>query len=209
MSCSENAVCKTGVHPSSGKDKTQSDALRIPITCFLIAVWLLFSHIPVDLTAKESFVNENRSSAESAKKIREMENALLEFTNRERSRAGLPSFRLSPALSFLARGQSKNMCARKILEHESEQFPQGWRKFSARLKKAGLRAGGENVAYRTFSGRTEAWARHVVEGWMSSPPHRKNILNPNFAYMGAGIEMCSRDLAYATQVFSPDPGRLP
>jgi uncharacterized protein YkwD len=30
------------------------------------------------------------------------------------------------------------------------------------------------------------FAKIVVEGWMNSPGHRKNILNPNFTYLGCG-----------------------
>ena len=30
------------------------------------------------------------------------------------------------------------------------------------------------------------FAKNVVEGWMNSPGHRKNILNPDFTYLGCG-----------------------
>jgi uncharacterized protein YkwD len=30
------------------------------------------------------------------------------------------------------------------------------------------------------------FAKIVVEGWMNSPGHRKNILNPEFTYLGCG-----------------------
>jgi uncharacterized protein YkwD len=142
-------------------------------------------------------------------KVRSMEEAVLLFTNEERSRAGLQPLEPSSALNYLARGQSRNMCAKGALRHESESFPRGWRKFAERLKIVGVRSGGENVAYRTASSETEKWAKQVVNGWMKSPPHRRNILTPRYLYLGVGIAMCKDDLTYATQVFSPDAGRLP
>ena len=32
------------------------------------------------------------------------------------------------------------------------------------------------------------FAKNVVEGWMNSPGHRKNILKPDFEYLGCGCE---------------------
>jgi uncharacterized protein YkwD len=43
--------------------------------------------------------------------------------------------------------------------------------------------------------------QHVVEGWMNSPGHRKNILEPRWKESGIGIFINSNGTYYFTQVF--------
>jgi uncharacterized protein YkwD len=137
-----------------------------------------------------------------------IEESILLLTNNERNTRGLPVFHSSSALAYLSKRQSENMCAARSLEHESDVFPNGWKKFTQRLKIAGLTSGAENIAYRTLREKPEKWAKEVVNGWMKSPQHRKNILDPRWRYLGVGVRMCSNRIAYAAQVFSSDPGRV-
>jgi uncharacterized protein YkwD len=137
-----------------------------------------------------------------------IEDAILRFTNKERYTRGLPILRRSSALEYLAGRQTENMCAARLLEHESDVYPKGWKKFTDRMKAAGLTSGGENIGYRTLREQPEKWAATVVKEWMISPPHRKNILNPRWRFLGVGVQMCANRIAYATQVFSSDPGRI-
>jgi uncharacterized protein YkwD len=140
--------------------------------------------------------------------LRTIEESILLFSNDERHKRGLPLFQKSSALMYVARKQSENMCDARTLEHESNLFPKGWKKFTDRMKTAGVTSGAENIAYRTFREKPEKWARAVVSGWMKSPHHRKNILNPHWRYLGVGIRMCRDRIAYAAQFFSSDPGRI-
>lgn len=50
----------------------------------------------------------------------------------------------------------------------------------------------------------EEFARAAVEGWMESPGHRENILNPRYDSSGIGVAMAG-DRAFATQVFRGPP----
>jgi uncharacterized protein YkwD len=50
----------------------------------------------------------------------------------------------------------------------------------------------------------EEFARAAVEGWMKSPGHRENILNPRYDSSGVGVAMVG-DRAFATQVFRGPP----
>jgi uncharacterized protein YkwD len=137
-----------------------------------------------------------------------IEKSILLLANNERNTRGLPVFQGSSALTYLARRQSENMCAARSLEHESDAFPKGWKKFTDRLKNGGLTSGAENIGYRTLREQPEKWAATVVKEWMKSPPHRRNILDPRWRYLGVGIRMCADRIAYATQVFSSDPGSI-
>jgi uncharacterized protein YkwD len=137
-----------------------------------------------------------------------IEESILRLTNKERYTRGLPILRRSSALEYLAGRQTENMCSARLLEHESDVFPKGWKKFTDRMKAAELTSGGENIGYRTLREQPEKWAATVVKEWMGSPPHRKNILNPRWRFLGVGVQMCAKRIAYATQVFSSDPGRI-
>lgn len=70
----------------------------------------------------------------------------------------------------------KKRCLQRFANRHAERMANQQRLFHQRLgpimRKCGLRAAAENVAYH--SGRPRA----VVRAWMSSAPHRKNILGP-------------------------------
>jgi uncharacterized protein YkwD len=138
-----------------------------------------------------------------------LERSILRYTNNERSKHGLVQLGPSSPLNFVARKHSQNMASARILKHESNLFPPGWRKFSERLKIIGVLSGGENIAYHTFLNDLDQWSRLIVEGWMQSPAHKKNILNPDYRYLGVGISHSSDRIAFATQLFSFDRGSLP
>lgn len=51
------------------------------------------------------------------------------------------------------------------------------------MKAAGITysSAGENIAAGQSS------PQNVMDSWMNSPGHRKNILNPDFEYIGVGL----------------------
>ncbi len=210
------SICKAtytmDVHETFREYRSESSGVKRVLAILaglLLAAIPVLAHESPGLSAKAQPPVAKTEGRSTDSKVAEMERAVLLLTNKERSSAGLASFEPSAALNYLAQGQSKNMCKKKELQHESDAFPRGWKKFRDRLKMVGLRSGGENVAYLTTSPEIEKWAKQVVNGWMKSPPHKKNILNAKFLYLGVGVAMCTDNLAYVTQVFSPDIGRLP
>ncbi len=138
--------------------------------------------------------------------LSDFEQRVLRYTNHERQRKGLSPLRLSHALRFVARQHSENMCVCRRFEHESPLFPHGWRTFEARLGQIGIRDGGENIGYQTLLADRELWARNMVYAWMSSPRHRKNILDSRFRYLGVGFRYCGKRIGYVTQLFAREAG---
>ncbi len=194
---------------SPGRHSFHCAVARCSAVCILATAILLQ---PALASGRKSFAI-NKPKKESAayptqQDIQMIEENILRFTNNERNIRGLPAFQRSPALAYLSGRQSENMCATRTLEHESDVFPKGWKKFTDRMKIAGLTSAAENIAYRTLREQPEKWAKEIVSGWMKSPQHRKNILNPRWRYLGVGVQMCANRIAYATQVFSSDPGRI-
>jgi uncharacterized protein YkwD len=105
--------------------------------------------------------------------------ALLAEVNARRRKAGAPALRSSPALDKAAQGHAEDMLARSYFAHES---PSGTT-VRERSREAGYdwRAIGENIAEGQFS------VAQVMEGWMNSPDHRRNILDPAYTDLGTGL----------------------
>jgi uncharacterized protein YkwD len=93
---------------------------------------------------------------------------LVEAHNKERAKENLPPLKLEAKLSDAALAHAKDMANRQEMGHEGSDGSTP----SQRVVRAGYHylATGENVArgYEDVAG--------VMQGWMESPPHRKNIL---------------------------------
>lgn len=106
---------------------------------------------------------------------------VVRLTNRERERRGLRPLRWKRGLARAARHHARDMSRRRYLAHDTRGGP-SWVK---RILRWYRDPAGENI------GRGFSTAEGIVEGWMNSPMHRRNILNPQFrtigvAYVGDG-----------------------
>lgn len=111
--------------------------------------------------------------------------AILCLLNRERERRGLAPLRRSPALAAAAAGHSRDMVRRRYFAHTAP----GRVTFVRRIERARYARGataklGENLAWGMGD---PAAPSAVVRGWMHSPEHRANILDPDFRAIGIGI----------------------
>lgn len=111
--------------------------------------------------------------------------AILCLINRERLNAGERALVAAPSLSAAAQRHSEDMGLHDYFEHVG---PHGDTP-SARMRASGYLNGaqgfevGENIAFGTGSLATP---RAIVAGWMASPGHRANILDPGFRDTGVG-----------------------
>jgi uncharacterized protein YkwD len=119
------------------------------------------------------------------------EQQLFELLNQERARAGLPALKWDERLQRAAREHTARMVAARQLTHDAPGEPA----LPRRLAAAGLRfnSDGENVAYNSS-------VEGAHRGLMRSPPHRANILSPDFNAGGIGVERAG-DLVWVTQDF--------
>ncbi|MFE9444532.1 CAP domain-containing protein [Streptomyces sp. NPDC006602] len=118
---------------------------------------------------------------------------VVELTNRERARAGLPRLAVDPPLAAAAQAYSTDMAARAFYSHTSPEGTQPWDRAAA--AGSTLRSIGENIACGQRS------PAEVVEGWMNSPGHRANILKPTFTRIGVGFAGGGPAGTYWTQLF--------
>ena len=117
---------------------------------------------------------------------------VVKLLNEERLVLGLTPLTVDAIAVKVARAHSKDMCQRRYFSHASPEGTRPWH----RLRRAGarFRAAAENIAagHRT--------ARNVHHGWLASPGHRKNRLNPRHRRIGVGLHMCG-DTPYWTELF--------
>jgi uncharacterized protein YkwD len=107
------------------------------------------------------------------------EDAVLWIVNEVRKKAGLSRLVSDERLRAAARSHSRDMARRRFCAHVN---PDGVTP-EQRMRAAGFpNPGGENVA----CGQEKPHA--VMTAWMASPGHRANILNPEFATIGVGVE---------------------
>ncbi|MBG0857538.1 TerD family protein [Streptomyces spinoverrucosus] len=118
---------------------------------------------------------------------------VIDLTNRERTRAGLPPLSSDPALARAAQAHSADMVARDFYSHTAPDGSQPWDRAAA--AGSTRRSIGENIACGQRS------PAEVVTGWMNSPGHRANILKPGFTHIGIGFAGGGRAGTYWTQLF--------
>ncbi|TCP99680.1 SafA/ExsA family spore coat assembly protein [Serpentinicella alkaliphila] len=123
---------------------------------------------------------------------RAFELEVVRLVNIERSKNGLKPLKENWELSRVARYKSNDMRDRGYFSHTSPTYGSPF----DMIKSFGIRytAVGENIAMGQRS------AVDVMNGWMNSPGHRRNILNPNFTEIGVGYAAGTRG-PYWTQMF--------
>lgn len=122
------------------------------------------------------------------------------LTNAVRAERGLPPLQPLACLDAAAAGHSQEMLDLDYFSHTSPT--PGRAAVSHRIVAAGgtWRACAENI-YMSSGMPLESSARAAVDGWVESPGHFQNMINPSYTHIGVGIAYRQGTL-YATQVFS-------
>lgn len=166
---------------------------KLTFTVFLFALTfhlLVFScsrsAVPAKTTPPRAAVSEEPLASGDAKLIKD----ILYYTNEFRASKGLPPLKLESYCSLLAQKHSENMAAGKVpFGHDQFEI----RNDAVTLKFHGVSGVGENVAYGNLD------AKGVVDGWIKSPGHRRNMLG-DFNMIGIGAAPKGR-VTYFTQFF--------
>ncbi len=120
-----------------------------------------------------------------------MEKNILRYVNDYRRQIGKPELKMIDVASAEADKHSENMAARRTgFGHD------GFENRVARIGKqiGGVSAAAENVAYG------ELTAKEVVNGWLHSPGHKKNI-EGNYTLTGIGVARDRSGTIFYTQIF--------
>lgn len=111
---------------------------------------------------------------------------LLEQSNSARQRNGLPPLSQDPTLAAAAAAHAREMAELGYFDHTSPVAANAT--LSRRVANAGspLVEVGENLA-RLAGVSAELVPARVVQGWLDSPSHRRNLLNAGFNRVGFGL----------------------
>jgi uncharacterized YkwD family protein len=105
---------------------------------------------------------------------------VIDLTNAQRSKNGLPALKADSQLSGVAQKKSVDMQQNNYFSHTSPTYGSPFdmmRDFGVTYKSAG-----ENIA------QGQRTPQEVVNAWMNSEGHRKNILSANYTHIGVGYE---------------------
>jgi uncharacterized protein YkwD len=112
-----------------------------------------------------------------------VESQMLHLINSIRSSHGLQLLNPNPVLNSIARSRSQDMINRNYFSHYT---PEGKNIFNIFVENGIMyAAAGENLSQAS----PPSWSspEAVVNIWMSSNPHRANLLNPHFGQLGLGV----------------------
>lgn len=117
---------------------------------------------------------------------------LLAMANQSRAQAGAPPLAWDSALASAARKHCERMVAEGQIAHRYGGEPD----VSERASLAGAHFGliEENIAVGSYPAQ-------IHEGWMNSPGHRRNLLNPEVDRVGIAL-IASRGNLYAVADYS-------
>jgi hypothetical protein len=121
------------------------------------------------------------------------EQILFDDANRERTQRGLSPLKWDAQLAAAARQHASLMAQENTLSHQLAGEPEP----TTRARQAGAKfsALAENVA----DGPSTA---EIHDGWMNSPPHQKNLLDPNLNSVGIAVVAAPEGQLFAAQDFS-------
>lgn len=125
--------------------------------------------------------------------VKSIEQQVIDLTNRERAKNGLSPLKADWQLSRVARYKSVDMRDKRYFSHTSPTYGSPF----TMMKNFNIsyRAAAENIA----AGQTTP--SEVVQEWMKSPGHRKNILDARMTHIGVGYAKGGSYRHYWTQMF--------
>jgi len=140
--------------------------------------------------------SSERASNRSIREIESLEQQCLDEVNRVRRRNRLPQLSIYEELLPVARDYSRRMAEQNFFSHND---PEG-RTVRERVEEADIRwrMVGENLAYSNGYVNPVAASLH---GWMDSPGHRRNILDPDFRLTAVGVWIKPDGTVYFTEIF--------
>lgn len=122
--------------------------------------------------------------------------AVVEAHDRVRAERGLVPLVVNPSLERAAMRHARDMAGRRKMSHRGGDGSSPFR----RMEEEGysFSRAAENVAAGVFS------LESLMDAWMSSPPHRRNILG-DFREVGAGVATSEDGTTYWCVTFGAPP----
>jgi uncharacterized protein YkwD len=134
----------------------------------------------------------NPTAPETSSIAPAVERDVLYYINQHRESKGLPALAFNGIVAAEARRHSTNMASRRL--------PFGHQGLTTRTKNISAKIKSVNTVSENVA-RGPLTAQQVVNLWLKSPGHRKNI-EGNFKYTGIGVARDRKSELYFTQIFA-------
>lgn len=158
----------------------------------------------------------------------ELERQIHQQINRVRQNHGLSQLNSDELLTAIARKHSSDMASYHFFSHMNLQGESpveraknlGWNKKKPQGSNTWAIGPGENIfmnhlydkvittkqngvaVKKEYLWKTpEEIAQSTVQGWMDSPPHRKNILSPKYDQQGIGVAISGHEIYITEDMF--------
>jgi uncharacterized protein YkwD len=171
-------------------------SLKAKLCFFVLSVVVLTSAFVPETRAQRRIYTSSATVGVSTN-VESNEREIFDLINQERNRKGLGELAWDANLSRLARDYSQKMARENFFSH----YDGNGEAVNDRAKAMRIRNWskiGENLFFCEGYGNPNAMA---VRGWMKSPTHRDNILDPDYNVSGIGIALAESGRIYITQVF--------
>lgn len=157
-----------------------------------------------------------------------LERQIHQLVNRERQNHGLSQLDRDELLAAVARKHSRDMANYHFFNHTNLQGEGpveraknlGWNKKKQAGPNTWSIGPGENIFMNHLYDKivttkqngitikkeyvwqtSEEIAQSTVQGWMNSPPHRKNILSPQYDQQGIGVTISGHEIYITEDMF--------
>lgn len=142
-----------------------------------------------------------------------LESGIFKYTNAHRVDGGAPAFAESSSADEMARAFSLTLVKSRLFSEDQPGLP-----FAQRLQQAApcgdsCADAAENVFQIDYpsiqalladvqsTDQIDKMAKDIVDGWLASPGHRRNIEDPLLEALGVGVAVSLDGKLYATQDF--------
>ena len=161
----------------------------------------LATAVPADAHAACANADKHPSQAT----VTQLRAATVCLVNVERRKHGRAKLRANTGLALAGQRHARDMVRKHYFAHDSRSG----RDFKDRIVRTGYTRGsaailGENLAWGSHNLATP---RAIVRGWMNSPGHRANILQPRFRHLGIGIVRAAPTSANNAATYAAEFGR--
>lgn len=163
------------------------NAKRRNAAVFLLSVMLTATACPSLAASDSSFAGHYTTASLSAQ-----EQTAGNLLNSDRARYGLAPLAIDPELCRIARIKSQDMRDNQYFAHTSPTYGD----VRSMLRQFGYAyaSAGENIAHHATVEKAQA-------AFLSSPGHRRNIMNSAYTKAGLGVAVDAKGYVYLTQIF--------
>lgn len=127
----------------------------------------------------QTHAKKNTNNSQATAGANQFESKVIELTNAQRAKNGLAALKADSTLSKVARTKSTDMQQKNYFSHTSPTYGSPFNM----MQSFGVtyRTAGENIA------KGQPSPEQVVNAWMNSEGHRRNILNKDYTHIGVGF----------------------